>query len=454
LNDPVAGEVEELGENRVRLTVDVSPHDIKHAVEHAASDLAASVKIPGFRQGKVPRPVLLSRVGRERLYAEAVDSHIGGWFMSAAARSRLRPVSTPQYEYALPEADDTGWTFTATVEVQPTPEIVDWTTLEVPRAQPDVPEELIEQELEALRETIAELAPVDGRPAREGDTVVVDIESAGGQKQSDTVVELGAGRLVEELEQSLVGASAGETRHVDYELGDGSQASVDLTVKHVNEKVLPDVDDELARSASEFDTLAELRADIEGRLREQLEQEIEVAFRAAAVDRLVAESKIAAAGPLVESRARELLGGFVRSLERRGITPETYFSVTGQTPEALTSQMLAEAGQSVSRELALEAVAERAGIQVSDDEVRAFVREQAEAEGEDPETLIEAIWAHGEQESLRDDLRMRAALDRLAAEVKPISTELAAARDKLWTPDKETTETETKLWTPGSKEPA
>jgi trigger factor len=144
----------------------------------------------------------------------------------------------------------------------------------------------------------------------------------------------------------------------------------------------------------------------------------------------------------------------VRSLERRGITPETYFSVTGQTPEALTSQMLAEAGQSVSRELALEAVAERAGIQVSDDEVRAFVREQAEAEGEDPETLIEAIWAHGEQESLRDDLRMRAALDRLAAEVKPISTELAAARDKLWTPDKETTETETKLWTPGSKEPA
>jgi trigger factor len=454
LNDPVGGEVEQLGENRVRLTVDVSPHDIKHAVEHAASDLEASVKIPGFRKGKVPRPVLLSRIGKERLYAEAVDSHIGGWFMTAAARSRLRPVSPPQYDYSLPEADDASWTFTATVEVQPTPPIVDWTTLEVPRAEPQVPEELVEQELDALRETVAELAPVDGRPAREGDTVVVDIAGAEGQKQSDTVVELGAGRLVEDLEDALVGARAGETRQVTYELADGSQTTVDVTVKHVNEKVLPSVDDDLARSASEFDTLAELRADIEGRLRAQLEQEIEVAFRAAAVDRLVAESKVAAAGPLVESRARELLGGFVRSLERRGITPETYFSVSGQSPESLTAQMRAEAAQSVARELALEAVAERAGIQVSDDEVKAFVREQADAEGEDADAdaLIEAIWAHGEQESLREDLRLRAALDRLAAEVKPISTELAAAREKLWTPDKETTEPEPKLWTPGSKE--
>jgi trigger factor len=447
-------QVEQLGDNRVRLTVDVSPHEIQHAVEHAASDLAGSVKIPGFRQGKVPMQVLVSRVGRERIYAEAVDSHIGGWFWNAAARSRLRPVAPPEYDYALPGEDGAGWTFTATVQVQPTPEIVDWTTLEVPRAEAVVPEELISRELDAVRETVAELAPVEDRPAAEGDTLVVDLVGASGDSQSDTVVELGAGRLAPEIEEALLGVRPGETAQASYELPDGTTTTVDVTVKHVNERVLPEIDDDLARAASEFDTLAELRADIEARLRAQLEEEIEVAFRASAVDRLAEESKVEAAGPLVETRARELLASFVRSLERRGITPETYFAVTGQSPEQLTAQVRAEASQSVVRELVLEAVAERAGINVSDDEVQALIREQAEAADEDAEAMIADIWAHGHQEALREDLRMRAALDRLAAEVKPIPVELAAAREKLWTPDKETTEPGPKLWTPGSKEPA
>ena len=159
------------------------------------------------------------------------------------------------------------------------------------------------------------------------------------------------------------------------------------------------------------------------------------------------------AGPLVETRARELLDGFVRSLGRRGITPETYFQVTGQSPDALVAQMRAEAAQSVARELALEAVADKAGIEVSDDDVKALIREQAEQAGDDPDEVIDDVWAHGHQETLREDLRLKAALDRLAADVKPISAELADARDKLWTPDKENPEPEKKLWTPGSKEP-
>ena len=109
--------VENLGENRVRLTVDVSPDQVKHAVEHAMSDLSESVKIPGFRKGKIPSQVLVSRIGKERIYAEAVDSHIGGWFWSAASRSRVRPVSDPQYEFELPDTPDDAWSFVATVEV-------------------------------------------------------------------------------------------------------------------------------------------------------------------------------------------------------------------------------------------------------------------------------------------------------------------------------------------------
>ena len=452
----MSAQVEELSENRVRLTVDVSAHELEHAVEHATNDLSESVKIPGFRKGKVPTPVLVSKIGKDRIWVEAVESHISGWFWSAAARTRLRPISPPEYDFELPTTDKEAWSFSATIEVQPTPEIVDWTTLEVPRAEAEIPEELVDQELEALRQTVAELVPADDRPARDGDTLVVDLLSPSGESQSDTVVELGSGRLVEEIEAALVGASVGETKEVSYDLADDSAGAVTIVVKHVNEKVLPEIDDELARSASEFDSLADLRANIEGRIRVAIDAEIDAAFRAAAVDALVTASNVKAAGPLVETRARELLDGFVRSLDRRGIATETYFQVTGQSPDVLVAQMHAEAAQSVARELALEAVADKAGIEISDDDVKALIREQAEEAGDDPEQVIEDLWTHGHQESLREDLRLREALDRLVADVKPISMELAEARDKLWTPDKpdkENTEPEKKLWTPGSKEP-
>ena len=353
-------QVEELGSDTVRLTVDVPAHDVHHAVEHATSDLASSVKIPGFRPGKVPIPILEQRVGKERIYAEAIDSHISGWFWNAAARARIRPVAQPQFDYELPTEADAAWRFTATVPVQPKVDVVDWTTLEVGKPEAEVPEELVAQELEALRESVAELVPAEDRPAQVGDTLVVDIVSPDGDAQRDTVVELGAGRLVDEVEAALVGASAGETKSVTYELADDSTASAEITVKEIKGKVLPELDDELARSASEFDTIAELRADIQSRLQEQLEAEIEDAFRANAVDALVAASKVSPAGPLVESRTRELLTGFIRSLERRGIAPETYLQLTGRTAEQLTASMQMEAALSVARELALEAVADKA----------------------------------------------------------------------------------------------
>jgi trigger factor len=157
-------EVEELPENRVRLTVQVPSHDVHHAIEHAADDLAGTVKIPGFRKGKVPRQVLLQRVGKDRLMAEAIDSHITGWFWNAAARTRLRPVENPEYDFELPATDDQDWTFTATVAVQAKPDIPDWKDLEVGAIEPEVPEELVQRELDALRSTVAELVPVEGRP--------------------------------------------------------------------------------------------------------------------------------------------------------------------------------------------------------------------------------------------------------------------------------------------------
>src|SRR3954469_12930671 len=149
-------QVEELGDSKVRLTVEVPGADLKHAVDHAASDLAESAKIPGFRKGKVPLPVLVQRIGRDRIYAEAVESHIGGWFWNAAAQTRIRPVDQPEYRYELPTSDE-PWQFTATVAVQPKPELPDWTTLEVPAAEAVVPAELVEQALQQNQDVAADL---------------------------------------------------------------------------------------------------------------------------------------------------------------------------------------------------------------------------------------------------------------------------------------------------------
>ena len=436
--------VEELPENRVRLEVEVPSGDVQHAIDHAASDLASSLKIPGFRKGKVPMKVLLARVGKERLYTEAVDSHIGGWFRNAAVSNHIRPIAQPEYDYELPESGDETFRFTATVDVQPKPEVADWTTLEVPRAEPDVPAEMVDQELELLRDTAATLIPAEDRPAREGDTVVVDLVHDG-EGERDYVVELGSQRLIPEIEAGLVGMSAGETKEVSY--GDGQ--ALEATVKELKEKELPELDDELARSVSEFDSLAELREDIERRLREQLEDAVESEYRSAALGELVRASTFEVSPELVRQRATTLLRELLQSLERRGINLETFLALTNQTAEQVEERIVAQAAGSIAGELVLETIADDLDLQVTDEEISETLREQ----GEEEET-IERVLGSDFAEQLRQDLRLRKALDRVVSEVKPISTELAQAREKLWTPEQEKAPGDTKLWTPSSKEPA
>jgi trigger factor len=338
------------------------------------------------------------------------------------------------------------------VRVQEKPELPDWSTLEVGKIEAEVPEELVQRELDALRATVAELVPVDGRAVGSDDTVIVDLVSPSGEERRDYVVELGRGAVVDEIEQAVVGMNAGETKEIAFELGPegGEQQSVSLTVKEIKEKKLPEIDDELARSASEFETLAELRADIENRLREQIAEEVEAQFRSDAIDALVAASKVNASGPLVEARTRELLRGLAQQVESRGVQLETYLAMTGQTPEQLISRLEDEARRSVARELVLEAAADKLAIAVGDDEVEALVREQAELLDEDADETLQRLRDSGRFETLREDMRLRNALDRITAEVKRIPRELAEARESIWTPDKEKQQTETKLWTPGS----
>jgi trigger factor len=444
----VARQVEELPDNRVRLTVNVPSADVHHAVEHAASDLASTVKIPGFRKGKVPTPVLLSRIGKERLFSEAIETHISGWFWNAAARASIRPVEQPELDYELPSSENEDWRFTATVSVLPKPDVADWTTLQVPYEEPEVPQDLVDHELDVLRGTIAELAPVEGRAAQIGDTVVLDLEGTDGA-QRDYVVELGSGRLVLELEEQLVGMNAGETKEIELERpGEQQPMRVQATVKEIKEKVLPELDDELARSASEFDTLADLRADVEQRIREQIEAEAEEALRRASLDRLVEASQVEVSGPLVEARTRTLLRELDGVLQRSGGSLEAYLQLSGDNPEELVARLRDQAAASVAGELVLDAVADQLGIQVTDEEVDQSFRDRFE-EGD---KVIEQAREAGVYETERESVRLARALDRVAAEVERVPPEQAAAREAIWTPDKENPTDKPKLWTPGSKE--
>jgi trigger factor len=446
----VKTKVEELPESRVRLDVEVPEADLKHAFEHA-SDLAASLRLPGFRKGKAPLPVVVARVGREAVWQEALKSHLDSWFWSAAENSGIQPVAAPEVEFDGLPADKGPFTFSATVSVMPQPQIAEWKELEVPAAEADVPAELVDAELERVREVAAELVPVEGRPVRAGDTVVIDITGADLPPQRDYAVEVGADHLVPELDEALVGMSAGETRTVQLPGADESTHAVDLTVKEIRESVLPELDDELAKAATEFETMDELRAEIEGRLREQLEEELTVRFREAAVDTLVDASRVETVEPLVERRTAELWSAIARSLERRGISAETYLTMTGQSPEDVVAHLRAEAERSLKREVVLDAVASKLGIDVADEEIDELIKEQS-PEDEDLEETRRLLRESGGYEKLRADLRLKKALDEIAAGVKRIPVELAQAREKLWTPEKEKGSKGMNIWTPSSEE--
>ena len=388
---------------------------------------------------------------------EAVESHIGGWFCNAAARARIRPVAQPELRVRAPGHGrrrlDVHRRRGRAAEARAP-------RLEHARGAArggDVPDDLVERELDALRGAVAELAPVEGRPAQPGDTVVVDLVDLSGETQSDYVVELGrAGSS----RRSSAGSSAcrpARPRRSSCELADDQTASVEVTLKEIKEKVLPALDDELARTASEFDTLAELRADIEAPARAS-------SSRTRPSRRSAARSPTRSSTPRASRRP-------ARSSRRARASSSTASSAPSKRAASRSRRYLAphrhQRRASSSRACARRRALRRARARARGRGRRAGHRRprrggrgararagRARRARTPTRSLAETPRTTALYEQLREDLRLRDALDRVAAEVTPISTELAAAREQLWTPDKEKPDTETKLWTPASKEPA
>jgi trigger factor len=459
--------VTELPESRVRVQAEVPAEEVERSVAQAARRLGRGLRVPGFRAGKAPAPVIVQRMGRNAVLDEAVRDSIANWYTAAIDAARVVPVGEPQLDLGDLPGQGEPLKFSIEIGVRPKADLGDYKGLEIGRREPDVSDEAVGAELDRLRERSARLDTVE-RTAATGDFVVMDYlgtidgEPFAGGEGRDQMVELGSGRLVPGFEEQLEGASAGDERTVaitfpdDYGAAElaGKEASFAVTVKEVKAKELPALDDDLAAEAG-FDTLDELREDIRTRLSEVESAQIESEFREAALDSAVKAATVEIPDALVEARARELWDSMLHSLAHQGINRETYLRIAGREEDEIVEQSKPDAEQALRREAVLAAIIEAEGIEPTEEEVLDAV-EQAAGDGPgrtSPKKLLERLKSTGRLESLKQDLAQRKALDLVAESAEPISIEQAQARDKLWTPgDSERAKGAStgQIWTPGS----
>jgi trigger factor len=455
--------VSELPGSRVRVEVEVPAADVERAVNRAARGLAREMRMPGFRKGKAPPSLVIQRLGFAAVLEEAIREALPEWYERALLASAVAPVGDPSVEVvSTPEGEGEPLSFKFEIGVRPKAELGEYRGLEVGRAEPEAPDEIVEREVERIREGFAKLEPVE-RAAAEGDALLIDFEGLldgqafQGGTASDYLLELGSGQLIEGFEEQLAGASAGDSREVevsfpeDYRAEEmaGKDAVFKVEVKEVREKVLPELDDEFASEASEFDTVGELRADIAKRLAEVADEQIEQDFRIAAVDAAAAQATVGLPDELATARAEERWERAARQLAARGMSPDSYLQMQGKTREEAIAESKPDAEAELKREAVLAAIAEAEGIEVAEEELVEALAHAAEHERTTPEKLLARLRENGRDAMVREDIRIRKAIDLVAESAVPIPLEQAEAREQIWTPEKEREEAGS-LWTPGS----
>jgi trigger factor len=454
--------VTELPSSRVRVDVDVDADAVESRVERTARQMGSEMRLPGFRKGKVPANLVVQRIGREAVLEQAVRDALGEWYERALGEAGVTPVGDPKLEVNdLPAAGE-DLRFSIEIAVRPKATLGTYRGLEVGRAPTDVPDDAINAEVDRLREALASLNPVE-RPAQEGDLVLIDYagtidgEPFEGSEARDLMVEVGRPGLLPEMDAALRGAEPGAELQVDVSFPDdhqpetlaGKAAAFSVKVKEVREKNLPELDDDFASDASEFDTLAELRDAIAERLGELVEQRIESDFRDAAVTAAAEAAKIELPDEIVTARAEEMLDRFLHQLTHRGIDPDAFVKLQEGGREGMLESLREDATRSLAREAALEAIAEAEAIEVTDEDLLDAL---GPGDGDAaPERILESLRARGRDDLLREEVRMRKAADLVVESAVPIPLDQAAAREKLWTPDKEKEAQPDAggLWTPG-----
>ena len=422
--DTVTTTLTELPESRVRLEVEVAPQELQRRVDETAAKLGRDLRLPGFRKGKVPPPVVVRQLGREAVLDETIRGQLGRWYLDAIEHAKVHPGGDPDLN--MEELPDAGKPFQFSIEigVRPTAQLGDYKGVSAPRREAKADAEAVQSELDQLREQGARLESKGG-PAAEGDFVVMDYkgfvdgEPFEGGEGRDQLVELGSGRLIPGFEEQITGAEAGEERTITVEFPDdyhadhlaSKPATFELQIKDVKAKQRPELDDDFASDAAGFDTLDELKEDIASKLRESETAKIEGEFREAALDAVVAGATVEVPEALVDARAKELWQRMLGTLKQQGIDEETYLRIAGKSEAELLAEARPDAEQALRREAVIAAVVETEQLAPADGDVLAALQAPAVQEQTTPEKLRDRLQKAGRLDELKDDLAQRMAID-------------------------------------------
>ncbi len=460
--------LKELPNSRVEVAVEVPAAAVEKATSRAARAMAKEMRMPGFRAGKAPPSLVIQRLGFGPVLQEAIRDALPEWYELALFDAGVSPIGDPNIEMvSTPEDEGEPLKFKFEVGVRPEAKLGTYKGLEVGKEEKEVPDEIVDTEVERLREGFARLDAVE-REAADGDMVVMDFEGfidgsafEGGAAEEQSLT-LGSGQFIPGFEEQLVGVKSGEDRELkvtfpeDYQAEHlaGEEAVFKVKVKEVREKVLPELDDDFASDASEFDTLEELRADIREKVGAALGSRAEEDFRVAAIDAAVAEATVDVPVELATARATERWERMERQLAGRGMDPNAFLQMQGKTRDELIEETKPDAEKELQREAVVTAIAEAEGIEVSEEEMVEALAHSAEHERTTPEKLLERLRQSGRDAMIREDLRAQKAIELVAESAKPIPKVQADerqgkadAREKLLAPEGKKKSGE--LWTPG-----
>ena len=415
-------DVEELSPTRVRLTVEVPFEELKPNLDHAYREVGKQVRVPGFRPGRVPPRVIDQRVGRGAVLEHAVNDAVPELYGKALQEHEMFALGQPEVEITKLD-DGKELTFTAEVDVRPKFDLPDIDGLPVTVDDADVTDEQVDEYLGALRERFASLKGTD-RPVEAGDYVSIDLSaSVDGNPVEDAQAsglsyEVGSGSMLDGLDEALPGMSSGDTSTFRTELAGGQhagqEADVTVTVHSVKVKELPDLDDEFAQAASEFDTLDELRSATSAQLSAmrrggQMEQ-----ARERALDAVLGQLDL----PLPENLVQEETDLRERALEdrlrRSGLDRQAYLDAAGTTEEEMAGQFGTDARRAVKAGFVLDKLAQAEELGVTQEELSAYVTEQAYRMGVAPDRLAKELTDRNQLGSVVNDILRSKAMTLLA----------------------------------------
>jgi trigger factor len=418
--------VETTDTHMVKLTIEVPAEEFEQELDRTYRSIARQVKIPGFRQGKAPKPIIDAQVGRDVVLEEFVQSTVPAYFRKAVGEEDLAPIGDPEVDVEQLEPGK-SFIFTATVEVRPRLELAeeDFTGVKVEKPSIEVSEDEVDEWVDRLRQRFAELEPVQ-RPIQEGDVVTANITAAQGGEQidgatrEDHLYSVGSGEFGPALDAQLPGKKPGDILEFDDTLPErfGEELTAKpsmfrVLVKDVKAVKLPEADDGFAKTASEFDTIDELRADLRVRLGEIKEGEANGVIRDRVLQTMVDEVEVDLPDSLVEEETAHRVQQAEENAKRYGVTIDQMLEVQGWDRERLTQDSRDHALRAIKADLVLEGVARTAKLEVTAEEIGAEIGALARAYKRDPKELARQLDRSGQIVTLAGDIIRTKALDLL-----------------------------------------